>query len=106
MVIKTRIPTNRAPAHPGEILLEEFLEPLGLTQRALANALHMPYQRVNEIVRGKRGITPSTALRLARFLGTTPEFWLNLQQTWELYHAYQREAPMLEAIPRHTAPSA
>ncbi len=102
-----RLPTHRPPTHPGEMLLEEFLKPLGLTQRALADALHMPYQRVNEIVRGKRGVTPATALRLARFFGTTPEFWLNLQQAWDLYHAYQREAEVLQRIqPLQTASAA
>lgn len=104
-MIQTRIPTHRPPTHPGEILLEEFLNPMGLTQRALAQALHMPYQRVNEIVRGKRGITPATALRLARFFGTTPEFWLNLQQTWDLYQAYRREAKVLESIPTYAPPA-
>ncbi len=59
-----RIPTHRAPTHPGEMLLEEFLKPMGLTQRELADALHVPYQRVNEVINGRRGITPSTALRL------------------------------------------
>lgn len=96
--MKIRIPTSRTPTHPGEILLEEFLMPMGLTQRDLARSLQIPYQRVNEIVRGKRGITPSTALRLARFFGTTPEFWLNLQQAWDLYHAYRREAQTLGKI--------
>lgn len=63
----TRIPTNRAPTHPGEMLREEFLLPMNITQRELATAIHVPYQRVNELVNGKRGLTPSTALRLARF---------------------------------------
>ena len=62
-----RIPSNRTPVHPGEILLEEFLDPMGLTQRELAGAIQVPYQRVNQIVNGRRGITPSTALRLAKF---------------------------------------
>jgi addiction module HigA family antidote len=66
----------------------------------------MPYQRVNEIVRGKRGITPATALRLARFFGTTPQFWLNLQQAWDLYHAYRREAAVLQRIQPYQAPAA
>jgi addiction module HigA family antidote len=64
-----RIPTHRAPTHPGEMLFEEFLKPMGLTQRQLAEAIAVPYQRVNEIVNGRRGITPSTALRLAQFFG-------------------------------------
>ena len=103
MKIQTRIPTHRAPTHPGEILLEEFLKPMGITQRMLAEALHMPYQRINEIVHGKRGITPATALRLASYFGTTPEFWLNLQQTWDLYHAYRKEAAVLKTIRPYTA---
>ena len=93
-----RIPTHRAPTHAGEMLLEEFLKPLGLSQRDLANGIRVPYQRVNEIVRGRRGITPSTALRLARFLGTSPDFWLNLQLRWDLYHAQQAEASELREI--------
>ena len=59
-----RVPTHRAPTHPGEMLLEDFLKPMGLTQRDLANSINVPYQRVNEIINGKRGITPSTALKL------------------------------------------
>ena len=94
-----RIPTHRAPTHAGEMLLEEFLKPLGLSQRDLANGIRVPYQRVNEIVRGRRGITPSTALRLARFLGTSPDFWLNLQLRWDLYYAQKAEASELREIP-------
>ena len=67
-----RIPTNRSPIHPGEILLEEFLNPMGLTQRQLADGIHVPYQRINDIVNGRRGITPSTALRFAKYFGMTP----------------------------------
>ncbi len=66
-----RIPTERTPTHPGEMLLEEFLSPMGLTQRELADAIHVPYQRINDIINGRRGITPSTALRLARFFGNS-----------------------------------
>ena len=93
-----RIPTHRPPTHPGEMLLEEFLLPMGLTQRQLAEAIEVPYQRINEIINGKRGITPSTALRLARFFGMTPDFWMNLQLRWELYHAQQVEQRILERI--------
>ena len=64
-----RIPTHRAPTHPGEMLLEEFLNPMHITQRQLADAIHVPYQRVNEIINGRRGVTPATALRLAKFFG-------------------------------------
>ena len=82
-----RIPTDREPTHPGEMLLQEFLLPLGMTQRDLATAMRVPYQRVNEVVRRRRGVTPSTALRLSKFLGTSPDFWMSLQLRWDLYHA-------------------
>lgn len=98
-----RVPTHREPTHPGEILLEEFLAPLDLTQRDLAGALHVPYQRVNEIVNRRRGVTPGTALRLAKFFGTSVDFWLNLQQRWDLYHAMRAEGPALETIDRYRA---
>lgn len=78
------IPENRIPTHPGEVLLEEFLEPMGITQVALAAHLQIPLQRVNEIVRGKRGVTPETAWLLAEAFGTTPQFWLNLQMNYDL----------------------
>ena len=93
-----RIPSHRTPTHPGEMLLEEFLVPMGLTQRQLATAIHVPYQRVNDIVNGRRGITPGTALRLARFFGMSPDFWMNLQLRWELYSARQEETMALEQI--------
>ena len=78
------VPENRIPTHPGEILLEEFLKPLGITQLALARHLQVPLQRINEIIRGKRGVTPETAWRLAQALGTTPELWINLQRNYDL----------------------
>jgi addiction module HigA family antidote len=93
-----RIPTNREPTHPGEMLAEEFLIPMKITQRQLAQAIHVPYQRVNELVNKKRGVTPSTALRLARFFGVSPDFWLNLQTRWDLYRAQEKERAELEAI--------
>jgi addiction module HigA family antidote len=96
-----RTPKNRAPVHPGEMLLEEFLTPMSLTQRELANAIHVPYQRVNEIVNGKRGVTPRTALRLARFFGTSEDFWINLQMRCDLYAARQAEADQLKSISQH-----
>jgi addiction module HigA family antidote len=80
------------------MLLEEFLEPMDLTQRDLAEGIHVPYQRVNELVNGRRGITPSTALRLAKFFGMSPDFWMNLQQRWDLYHAHASEADDLKQI--------
>lgn len=75
------------PVHPGEILREEYLIPLQMTANALAMALHLTPARINEIVREQRGVTPDTALRLARYFGTTPEFWLNLQMVYELRKA-------------------
>ena len=99
--IIVRIPTDRVPTHPGEMLLEEFLNPLGLTQRELAAAIHVPYQRVNELVNGRRGVTLSTALRLAKYFDVSPAFWLNLQLRWDLYHATRSEAQELEAIEPH-----
>lgn len=95
-----RIPTHRAPTHPGEMLREEFLKPMDLTQKDLAEGIHVPFQRVNELVRGRRGITPSTALRLSRFFGTSAGFWLNLQVRWDLYHAQQAEGRALRQIRR------
>ena len=95
-----RVPTHRAPTHPGEMLLEEFLNPMDLTQRDLAEAIHVPYQRVNELINGRRGITPSTALRLAKFFGMSPDFWMNLQQRWDLYHTHKSEAEALRQIRR------
>ena len=80
------------------MLLEECLTPMNLTQRELAEAIHVPYQRVNEIINGKRGVTPATALRLARFFGMSAGFWMNLQLRWDLYYAQQQEAEVLAAI--------
>ncbi len=93
-----RIPTDRIPTHPGEMLLKEFLEPMELTQSQLASSLHVPYQRINELINGRRGVTPSTALRLSRFFGTSADFWMNLQLRWDLYHAQLSEASELEKI--------
>lgn len=91
-----RMPTRRAPTHPGEMLALEFLAPLGMTQVELAERIGVPFQRVNQIVRRKRAVTPDTALRLARLFRTTPEFWLNLQQAWDLYEALR--APSADGI--------
>ena len=82
-----RLPKKRPPTHPGEMLLEEFLKPLGLTQSEFAIRLGVSYPRLNEIVRGRRSVTPDTALRLARVLGMPADFWLGLQQDWDLWHA-------------------
>lgn len=82
-----RLPRERPPTHPGEMLLEEFLKPLGITQSAMAVRLGISFPRLNEIIRGKRGVTPDTALRLARVVGMSADFWLGLQQDWDLWHA-------------------
>lgn len=101
-----RIPTNRIPTHPGEMLKEEFLVPMKITQRELAHGINVPYQRINELINGKRGVTPSTALRLAKYFGTTPGFWMNLQLRWDLYRAQQLEARQLEKIEPYIASTA
>jgi antitoxin HigA-1 len=93
-----RIPTHRTPTHPGEMLLEEFLQPMGMTQRNLADAVNVSYQRINEIVNGKRGMTPSTALRLAKFFGVSADFWMNVQLRWDMYFAMQEEDEILKTI--------
>ena len=93
-----RITTHRAPTHPGEMLLEEFLNPMGITQRQLADAIHVSYQRVNEIINGRREVTPATALRLAKFFDLSADFWMNLQQRWDLYHAKHAEDHLLKSI--------
>ena len=93
-----RIPTHREPTHPGEMLLKEFLEPMGLTQRELALGIRLPYQRVNEFVNGRCGVTPSTALRLTKFFGNSGGFWLNLQQRWDLYYAQREDDRELRRI--------
>jgi addiction module HigA family antidote len=82
-----RVPTGGPPTHPGEMLLEEFLHPLGISQVELAERIGVTFQRVNAIVKGRRGVTPDTALRLSRFFGNSPDFWLNGQLAWDLYHA-------------------
>ena len=94
------LPKNRIPTHPGEVLLAEFLEPLGLTQVALSEHLEVPVQRINELVRGKRGVTPETAWLLAGALGTTPEFWVNLQTHHDL--ALARPSGRVRRIRRKT----
>jgi len=96
-----RIPTHRKPTHPGEMLLEEFLKPMGITQRQLASAIHVSYQRINEIVNKRRGITPGTALRLSKFFDVSPDFWLNMQLRWDLYLAQDTELQDIKTIPSY-----
>ncbi len=91
------------PVHPGEVLREEFLKPLGLSMNALALDLHVPVTRIAEVVRERRAITPDTALRLARYFSTTPEFWMNLQVTFDLEMAKHREQ---EKVNRQVQPKA
>lgn len=92
------------PVHPGEVLLEEFLDPLGLTQTAFAARLRIPLQRLNDLIRARRGVTPDSALRLARALGTSAELWLNLQKSWDLWQASHGSAvddiAEIEPLPR------
>jgi len=80
------------PVHPGEILLEEFLKPMGISQYRLAERIHVPARRINEIVLAKRGITADTALRLSRFFGNSAQFWMNLQTRYELESARESSA--------------
>ena len=97
-----RIPTDRAPTHPGEMLLEEFVIPLGITQTDLSERLGISYPRLNEIIKGKRGVTPDTALRLERVFGMEAQFWLNLQTVWDLYEAqHSTGAHEIARLKRH-----
>lgn len=102
--VERRLPKHRPPTHPGEMLLEEFLVPLGLSQAAIARRLGMSPPRLNEIIHRRRSVTPETALRLARVLGVSADFWLGLQSDWDLWHAMRsKEAERiqeLEPLPR------
>ena len=93
-----RIPSHRAPTHPGEILNEEFLVPLGITRSALAAFIHVPSSRVRDIVNQRQGVSTDTALRLAKFFGTSPIFWMNLQLRWDLFHTERSEKRSLNTI--------
>jgi addiction module HigA family antidote len=103
-VKQMRVPNNRPPTHPGEILLTDFLEPMGMSQHELADAIHLPYEQLNNLVNGKCGITGSSALRLSKFFGNSVEFWLNLQQSWDLYHVLKTEGNDLETIVKFNCP--
>ena len=98
-----RIPKFREPTHPGKMLMEEFLIPMSITQRDLSKAIHVPYQRINEIINGRRGITPSTALRLAKFFNMSEGFWMNLQLRWDLYRTKRLEEKKLQMIKPYTS---
>lgn len=87
---------RRVTTHPGEMLAEEFLKPLGISQNQLALDLRVPANRIGQIIRGTRGVSPDTALRLARYFGNSPEFWLNLQQLYDLSRARVESAKEIE----------
>lgn len=100
-----RVPKYREPIHPGEMLMEEFLGPMSITQKELSDAIHVSYQRINEIVNGRRGITPGTALRLAKFFGMSADFWMNMQLRWDLYRARRAEEDTLQTIQPYSPPA-
>lgn len=88
-----------SPIHPGDILKEEFLKPMMVSQSRLAREIDVPHRRVNEIVLGKRSVTPDTAMRFSRYFGTTPEFWMNLQINYDLRIAMKRHSSDYEKLP-------
>lgn len=104
MLVQRRLPTHRPPTHPGEMLREEFLTPLGISQSAFAIQLGVSFPRLNEVINAKRSVTPDTALRLAQVTGMSADFWLGLQQDWDLWHALRsKEAAhiaRLKPLPR------
>lgn len=103
-LVQRRLPSDRPPTAPGEMLLEEFLKPLGISQSAFAIRLGVSFPRLNEIIRGKRAVTPDTALRLAQVTGMSADFWLGLQSDWDLWHALRskdaRQIAKLAPLPR------
>jgi len=92
-----RLPKHLPPTHPGEMLLEEFLKPLNMSQADAARRLHLPLNRLNELIKGKRGMTPDTALRLGELFKVSPTIWMDLQTGWDLWHAIQRRKDRGEA---------
>ena len=100
------LPKNRRPTHPGEILRYEFLEPMNLTQQQLANAIGVTRVRINEIILGKRSITPDTAFRFAKLFNTTADFWIGLQNNvdmWDTLQSHQREYANIKPITHKVA---
>ncbi len=91
-LVQRRLPSEQPPTAPGEMLFEEFLKPLGMSQSAFAIRLGVSFPRLNEIIRGKRAVTPDTALRLAQVTGMSADFWLGLQSDWDLWHALRSKA--------------
>jgi len=104
VLVRRRLPTALPPVHPGEMLLEEFLKPLEVSQSAFAIRLGVSFPRLNEIIRGKRAVTPDTALRLAQMTGMSADFWLGLQSDWDLWHALRsnkaKQIAKLSPFPR------
>ena len=99
LLVQRRLPTRRPPPHPGEMLLEEFLKPLGISQSAFAIQLGVSFPRLNEVINAKRSVTPDTALRLAQVTGMSADFWLGLQQDWDLWHALRsKEAAQIARL--------
>jgi antitoxin HigA-1 len=95
------IPKNRRPSHPGEIIKYEYLEPLKMTQQQLANAIGVTRVRINEIILGKRSVTPDTAFRLAKYFNTTPDFWINLQinvDMWDTLQSHKKDYEKINSI--------
>jgi len=103
-LVRRRLPTEIPPVGPGEMLLEEFLKPLGISQSAFAVRLGVSFPRLNEVIRGKRAVTPDTALRLAQVTGMSADFWLGLQTDWDLWHALRskdaKQIAKLAPLPR------
>ncbi len=98
-LVRRRLPTDMPPVHPGEMLLEEFLKPLSISQSAFAVRLGVSFPRLNEIIRGKRSVTPDSALRLAQVTGMSADFWLGLQTDWDLWHALRsKEAAQIAKL--------
>jgi addiction module HigA family antidote len=98
-----RVPTHRSPTHPGEMLLEEFLTPMGLSKHGVAEAIDVPSQQLDGIISENQSVTPSIALRLAKFFGMSADFWMNVQLRWDLYHTQQAESETLNTICPHAA---
>jgi len=102
-LVERRLPTHQPPTHPGEMLLEEFLKPLGISQSAFAVRLGVSFPRLNEVINARRSVTPDTALRLARVTGMSADFWLGLQQDWDLWYAMRskgaEEIERLDPLP-------
>jgi antitoxin HigA-1 len=93
-----KIPTHRPPTHPGEMLSEEFLIPMGITHQKIAESIGVTEEQILDLIAGKQNITPSLALRLSKFFGISVDFWMNLQIRWDLYYAQQQEAEFINQI--------